>query len=353
MKKTITATSIFLLSWLLPLKANASSLDFSQLIVLGDSLSDTGNAFTATGNLFPPEDFGYFNGRFTNGENWIDHLARDLGLVTPTPIVEVLLNGAIAEDGLNFAFPGATTEAANTVDPLFRALQDVSLIQPGQISLLSNFASLVDSEALYIFWYGANDYLPTTSPDFIPFTTPEPTVNNISNALTRMVELGATNILIPNLPLLGSVPRANNLDPLFPEVESNTAEQLNLLTLSHNQLLRTTIEDLSTNFGSEVNLIHLEIDLLFNQVISEFNNSPEQSPFTNITNVCLGNFTCTNPDEFFFWDGIHPTRKTHELIAQFALETLTAQEKIPEPNSHVGLVILASLFFATKIKRPR
>ena len=353
MKQTITATGIFLVSWLLPLKVNASSLDFSQLIVLGDSLSETGNVFTATDNMFPPESLGYFDGRFTNGENWIDYLARDLGLVTPTSIVEVL-DGAMAQGGLNVAFGGATTEAVNTINSMFPALKDVSVLQPGQISLLSNFAELVDSDALYILWYGANDYLPTTSPDFIPFDTPETTVNNISYALTRVVELGATNILIPNLPLLGSVPRANNLDPFFPAVEPNTAEQLNLLTTAHNQLLSTTIEDLSTNLGSGVNLIPLEIDLLFKRVITEFNNTPEQSPFTNITNVCLLNPACTNPDEFFFWDGIHPTSKTHELIAQFAKETLAteAQERIPEPAFNWGFFILASWFLAARIKGP-
>ena len=354
MNRTIKATGIFLVCWLFPLKVDAGSLDFSQLIVLGDSLSDTGNVFSATNNTLPPNSLGYFDGRFTNGSNWIDSLAQNLRLVTPTPIVDVdVLNGTVPQGGLNLAFGGATTEAINTADARLPALQDFSVVQPGQISLLSNFSSLVDSTALYILWFGANDYLPTTSDDFIPFETPEYTVNNIAHALTRLVELGATNILVPNLPLLGSVPRANNLDPFFPMVETDTAEQLNLLTKAHNQLLSTTLEDLSINFGTQVNLIPLEIDLLFNQTITQFNNTPDQSPFTNITDICLGNRDCINPDQFLFWDGIHPTSKTHELIADFAFKTLLqqAQQPIPEPGLNWQFLILASfLFLGAKVK---
>ncbi len=359
MNRTIKATGICLVCCLFPLKVNAGSLDFSQLIVLGDSLSDTGNVFSATDRIVPPEMLGenlaYFDGRFTNGANWIDSLAEDLRLVTPTPIVDVFLNGTVPQGGLNLAFGGATTEAANTVDPKLAALQDVSDSQPGQISLLSNFASLVDSKALHILWFGANDYLPTTSPDFVPFETPESTVNNIANALTRLVELGATDILVPNLPLLGSLPRANNLDPFFPMVPIDTAEQLNLLTIEHNQLLSTTLEDLSIKFGTQVNLIPLEIDLLFNQTITEFINSPDESPFTNITDVCLLNSDCINPDQFLFWDGIHPTSKTHELIAEFAFKTLLQQnpQAVPEPDLNWQLLILASfLFLSARIKYP-
>ena len=351
MNKTIKATGIVFVCCLFPLKVNAGSLNFSQLIVLGDSLSDTGNVFSATDNQFPPEALGYFDGRFTNGANWIDNLAKHLDLVTPTPIENVL--NTVPEGGLNLAFGGATTGSTNTVDLVERelpALQDASDSQPGQISLLSDFTYLVDSQALYILWFGANDYLPTTSDDFDPFDNPESTVNNIANALTRLVELGATDILIPNLPLLGSLPRANNLDPFFRTVPNDTAEQLNLLTVAHNQLLSTTLEDLSIKFGKEVNLIPLEIDLLFNQTITQFQNNPDESPFTNITNVCLLNPACINPDQFLFWDGIHPTSKTHKIIAEFAFKTL---QPVSEPELNWQLLILASfLFLSARIRCP-
>ena len=67
------------------------------VVVFGDSLSDTGNLFAATGgtNPIPP----YFNGRFSNGPVWVETLAASLGL----PVNPSLLGGT------NYAFAGAVT----------------------------------------------------------------------------------------------------------------------------------------------------------------------------------------------------------------------------------------------------
>jgi len=56
--------------------ANLSLQDIDQIYVFGDSLSDTGNAFSRTGSPPPP----YFNGRFSNGPVWVEYLADRLGL---------------------------------------------------------------------------------------------------------------------------------------------------------------------------------------------------------------------------------------------------------------------------------
>jgi phospholipase/lecithinase/hemolysin len=39
------------------------------VVVFGDSLSDAGNVYAATGNRFPPAP--YSGGRFTNGPVWV------------------------------------------------------------------------------------------------------------------------------------------------------------------------------------------------------------------------------------------------------------------------------------------
>lgn len=69
MKKALTTAGFVLFSFMLPCKAMASN--FSQFYVFGDSLSDTGNVFNASGGLIPP-DPPYSQGRFSNGDIWVD-----------------------------------------------------------------------------------------------------------------------------------------------------------------------------------------------------------------------------------------------------------------------------------------
>jgi phospholipase/lecithinase/hemolysin len=51
----------------------------SNIFVFGDSLSDTGNLFKLTGDLFPPSP-PYFNGRLSNGKVAVEYLDDRLGL---------------------------------------------------------------------------------------------------------------------------------------------------------------------------------------------------------------------------------------------------------------------------------
>jgi outer membrane lipase/esterase len=79
-----------------------SAAPFIAIIVSGDSLADSGNAFRATSALpgqAVPVSPPYFRERFSNGLMWVEHLANAFGLqITPS------LDG-----GTNFAFGGATT----------------------------------------------------------------------------------------------------------------------------------------------------------------------------------------------------------------------------------------------------
>jgi phospholipase/lecithinase/hemolysin len=140
MKQQIAATGLFLFSVLLPIRAWAAS--FSQIYVFGDSLSDPGNDFNLSGSPPPP----YFNGRFSNGPNWIDYLSQDLGL-NPTPYTKLGVGGVIPTQGINFAFGGATTGTANTISTLLPALQQ-------QVGLFQNFTQTYTpaADALYIVW---------------------------------------------------------------------------------------------------------------------------------------------------------------------------------------------------------
>ena len=80
---------------LLAMTSFATAGVFTAVIAYGDSLSDNGNLYAATG--YPP--YPYWNGRFSNGPVTVEYLANSLH----SPL-------------LDFAWGGATTGVGNVAD---------------------------------------------------------------------------------------------------------------------------------------------------------------------------------------------------------------------------------------------
>jgi outer membrane lipase/esterase len=57
--------------------------------------------------------------------------------------------------------------------------------------------------------------------------------------------------------------------------------------------------------------------------------NPSAFGLTDVTTACITPgvppFTCQNADEFLFWDGIHPTKAVHGIVAQEAASVLGIQ----------------------------
>ena len=71
--KTFVATIAAL--WTVAAPAATLPNTYSSLVVLGDSLSYTGNIFAQSGGTFPPPP--YFNGQFSNDAVWADQVGQD------------------------------------------------------------------------------------------------------------------------------------------------------------------------------------------------------------------------------------------------------------------------------------
>lgn len=298
-----------------PLKVSA--LNYDEIYVFGDSLSDTGNVFNATAGAIPPSPT-YFNGRFSNGPVWVEYLALDLGL-TFNP-------------STNFAFGGATTGFDNIGLASLPGLQQ-------QINGFTAANLSANPNALYIVWAGANDYFNYFSGGV---TNPTETVANLSTAVTSFADVGAQNIMVVNLPDLGKFPVTTGVD-------SQSSGYFSTLTNAHNSGLRATRNFLSQQISPDINIIPLDVNSLFNRVIAD----PGEFGFTNVTDSCIGDSSvvplniatqpvaCT-PDKFLFWDEIHPTTATHQLIGELAFSALQPAP-VPEPSTVLGVLAFGAL----------
>jgi phospholipase/lecithinase/hemolysin len=322
MQKQFLATGFFLLSLMFPLKVSAQNYD--QIYVFGDSFSDTGNVFNFTNGAIPPNPT-YFNGRFSNGPVWVEYLASKLGL-TFNPKT-------------NFAFGGATTGTKNL---------GISLL-PGLKQQINDFTAVnksADPKALYIIWAGTNDYL-----EYFYDSIPNPTksVANLSAAITSLAGVGAENILVVNLPDLGK----------FPVTGGNiqTASILSTFTNAHNSNLTTTINLLNQELSPETHIIPLDVNSLYNRVIED----PKKFGLTNVTDSCIGDLSVVpievpvkpvlcNPDKFLFWDELHPTTATHQLIGELAFLALKSAS-IPESSNVLGILTFSVLCVSFRRKR--
>ncbi|WP_375515763.1 SGNH/GDSL hydrolase family protein [uncultured Nostoc sp.] len=286
-KKWLLRTGLALLIFIMVVAAKFMDKTYpiAELYVFGDSLSDTGMVFRATGGMYPPNPT-YFQGRYSNGRVWIEYLAESLHLSS--------------KQTNNFAYGGSTTgNVGNSYVP--------SLLN--QVQSFTQTHQQTNSDALYVLWAGANDYLQGVSSATVP-------VKNVTTAINSLIDVGAKKILVGNLPDLGQLPATRT---------SANSVNLSALTQAHNQGLRRSLKVLSQQH-SDLEIVVLDANALYRDAMSATgyaNANPAAFNFTNVTSPCLsGDRTCSNPDQFLFWDGIHPTAAAHRIIGETAFSTI-------------------------------
>jgi phospholipase/lecithinase/hemolysin len=198
------------------------------IVSFGDSLTDVGNFYAATGGASPPTSLGYDDGRFTNGLNWVEYLAKDLGLAAPT---------ASTSGGTDYAYGGAMTGTGTTVSTFLGATATVPNIGT-QIDTYLGSHTPTASE-LYTIWGGANDFLNGQQ------TNPLVPAQNIADEITALAQAGAKQFLVANLPPLGDIPATNSLPPPTPQ-------EFNALTAAFNAALQSEATQLQQSLGIRI-----------------------------------------------------------------------------------------------------
>lgn len=350
MKKQIIAAGFSFLFCMFSPRVVAAQLKFSKLYVFGDSLSDIGNVYNITkaaNSIEPgitavdPPSPPYYEGRYSNGPNWVDDLSSALGLKI-VPSTELTVGAPVTTSiQLNYNYGGAT--ANQSVDFAFASagsgLNNASSPQlPGILKEVQSFTDdlkvanqSADPKSLYIVWEGGlNDYGSGA------YNNPAQPTTNIVQVVTSLYNAGARNILVINEPNLGKIPFAA-------AAGSTYANYLTQLSLETNRELNIKLNNLRPTL-SNINLIYLDNNALFQSSLA----TPSAFGFTNVTSPCLirtgSSFSiCENPNNYLFWDDRHPTAAAYSQTASLALQTLEVAQTpqpVPEPSSSIPLTVL-------------
>jgi len=292
---------------------------YSHLFIFGDSLSDTGNR----ASISLPFVWPYYKNRVSNGPVAVDQLGARLGLPVNASLHLVAQSG-----GTNYSVAGAIARGNGSID------------LNGQVdAFLIKFANKAPAVALYVMMIGANDVR-----DAIVATSSSAANQMVDSAaarikvqLERLLQAGARNIAIVNVPDLGVTPEARivsqeNGDPgLIARATQLSVRFNNQLTMRLQQI----------ELASGVDLIEFNFFAQFNSTLA---NSTTLG-FTNTTDACFepGSlsfhpdcFLGTGFDRFIFFDELHPTSKTHGLIGDALFNTINSHVATTSNNS-IGL----------------
>jgi phospholipase/lecithinase/hemolysin len=292
--------------------------DFAKLYVFGDSLSDDGNVFALTGGLFPPSPYDQ---HFSNGPVAVDQLAAILGIDLT----------ASATGGTNYAVGGATTGTANYLPTEYPQLGlGPALNNTGmqtQVNTFTHAAPVFDpASTLFVVWGGPNDFFLSATPE-----AAAQAVNNLAGEIVALEGVGARNFLVPNMPDLSITPYGRSL----------TLEQqagLQQLSLGFDAGLGQALAGLRAAAPTGVDIVGFDTLSALNALV--FN--PSAYGLSNVTDPCFNlaaTSVCADPDEYLFWDTVHPTAHVHDILGgEFAAA-------VPEPQTWylmaLGLLVVA------------
>jgi phospholipase/lecithinase/hemolysin len=274
----------------LAMAAQASTPTYDALYVFGDSYCDVGNLFAATGDTYPPAP--YYNGRFSDGPIWLDHVAGFLHV----PLTPALLGGT------DYAFGGAWATAPQPLG------SGVIPSVPEQVGLyLQQHGGKADPNALYIIEGGGNDIVDTTtgSPQALGYQIAQ----NLVASEQMLRKAGARHFVIPNLFNVGLLPVAAGKVAFASAASTAANKGLNELLTSEEEI-------------EGVHILRMDVFSLMSAVQTD----PTHFGFTDITNPCLTTVLCSDPDHAFFWDTFHPTVFGHSYFAVTLENVLSQQE---------------------------
>jgi phospholipase/lecithinase/hemolysin len=293
---------------------------FDRVVVFGTSLSDPGNAFALTGAASNPPDWDvdaflipaapYAKGghHFSNGPTWIEQLGRSAGLAR-------YVRAAFRDEG--------RSKAANYAVGGARARNDgASVHLSAQVQrFLDDSGGAAPDDALYVIEMGGNDIRGALAAGggTAGAAILSAALESISDNIVQLYVRGARRFLVWNAPDLGRTPAVIALDRLSP----GAALGAGLLTQAFNAHLDQILAQLAAALPG-ARFDRLDVYAKLNTVVMH----PRLFGLRDVDSACImpndPPFSCRHPERFLFWDGIHPTKAAHGILAEEAARVLGA-----------------------------
>lgn len=299
------------------LATGAAKANITSMVSFGDSLSDSGNVHAMLGNFVAP-----YAGVNSNGPVWTGHLSQSLGLGAHT--------GSLT-GGSAWGHAGArASEASYLVDPDQLApghpgVQNMPVQTQVNNYLASNGGS-ADPDALYTLWAGANDALYAAATFDYPAVPAA--AADVANMADQLMNAGATSVLIMNLPNIGYTPRQN--------WDSVAAVQGSFISNMYNDDLNDAVDSIRNGRDIVVFDAYTWTGNLINNLPANMNGTDAcfvdaELAATNGQSVGV----CSDPENYLWWDAIHPSTAGHALLADAVLPVVQGLDvaTVPVPGA--------------------
>ncbi|XP_027368457.1 uncharacterized protein LOC113874434 [Abrus precatorius] len=318
-------------------------LNFSSILVFGDSTVDTGNNnyinTLAKGNHLPyGKDFpGHVaSGRFSNGKLVPDFIASTLNLKdTVPPFLDPKLSNEELLTGVSFASGGSGFDDLTTV--LSGAISVSKQIKyfKEYVSKLKriageNEAKRILGNALVIISAGTNDFLfnfydiPIRKLEFNMSGYQDYVQNRLRIFIKELYDLGCRKFAVTGLPPIGCIPLQITAKFSFSKDRKCVAKENSDAKLYNRKLSQRLLQFQAMLPGSRV--VYTD---LYEPCINLINH-PQKYGFKESSRGCCGTGLfevtpfcneitpiCDDASKYVFWDSVHPTEAAYQYFAKY------------------------------------
>jgi len=307
MKKAI----IFLLVGVLLAGCSTAKISpITHIYAFGDDFSDNGNCYKLMKEAYAQGkiDAGFLEAFETS--NWEGRLSNG-------PVAVEVMADRLKVDLTDYAVCAALSGHSNMI-------YDVdTLNNTGLLGQIDKFESDLNGEkadagALYFVEIGlAEFYFKTVEEGNIDNDVitglADLSVNNLTNAVTRLARLGAKQFLIGNSLDLSHFPGF---------IIWGIPDKAELFQTRMNSALPGETDKLAQQ-------LDVKIDI-FDYVAAgdRIQSDPTQYGLTNLTDPCTNqpessDYICENPDGYYYWGYVHLTRRTHQIMGEAMADQLS------------------------------